>query len=64
MIVPYSRFLERRAERDSRAAERRLHEEQRTVDAQPVVVAEPAPGRAPLDADRIEQPVSSDKRFT
>jgi hypothetical protein len=66
MIVPYSRFLECRLERDRAAAERRRLAAPKTVDVIDVAavsVAAPIPDVGQVGAEHGGHPVSSEKRF-
>jgi hypothetical protein len=65
MIVPYSRFLERRLERDRAAAERQRLAASTTVDVIDVAavsVAAPIPGPGQAGAEHGGHPVPSEKR--
>lgn len=66
VLVPYARFLERRALREGRAAEAVRVTEQRTLHAEATIVAAsaPAPAAVARHPARSDYPASSEERQT
>jgi len=63
MIVPYSRFVERRVQRYLLAAADASREDAPVIDVLSAVVVEPVPGVAPPARGRVTRQNSSEKRF-
>ena len=64
MIVPYSRFCERRTERHRLATEQRSLEERREAGVQTIAIVQ-APADVPShDFEHLDHGVPTEKRFT